>query len=667
MKYINTILLMMVASTALCGELKNESGDSQFFNKAYNEGDETPKGKGSVSELPTLGSKIIKHDSFIKSEKIESFITEQSARIGDKYGSSQLSRKDNARQKELDYWQELAENELRGLAESSINEKASSFMSSFGTAEFNIGFSKNYSIAQFSSDILIPIEKTAESIRYVQVGVRNGSSGRGFFNVGGGERFFHDGFLLGVNTFLDYDYKRDHARASLGGEYFSDLITVSSNAYVPLTGWKSSPDVIDYLEKPSYGADIRVDGYLPWNPKIGLKGVGEYYSGNEVDILFNGTRVKNPYAITLGVNYTPIPLLTFAVNHTEAKNNQSATSVEAKLNWRIGSSWQEMIEPQKVANMRSLDSLAMGLVNRNNQIVLKYKKDESVLKVTLPDSLQVKEFDSFVLIPDVQGIHKSRQYVWSGDILKQVDNIYSSQLYVPRAPAYIKDNDNIYYISLLVTDSNKNVREASTRIRVIQDESIVPSMKLKDKYVKLRRGDVYSIDWSVIDPRNEDCKNGCDKTYEKNIVELIFPERVLHIGQNFDFTAIDLSGGDDIQVKITLPSGHIVEDTMKIEIDDSPRLREIDVMLIEETTGMLNAPIVNSITLKAKVLCNGSVCDQNVISKYNYLWMRKNAFSDSDWQDVLLTEDNTYTPTKGPNGGDQGYIFKVKLVEKSNA
>jgi hypothetical protein len=309
----------------------------------------------------------------------------------------------------------------------------------------------------------------------------------------------------------------------------------------------------------------------------------------------------------------------------------------------------------------------MGLVNRNNQIVLKYKKDESVLKVTLPDSLQVKEFDSFVLIPDVQGIHKSRQYVWSGDILKQVDNIYSSQLYVPRAPAYIKDNDNIYYISLLVTDSNKNVREASTRIRVIQDESIVPSMKLKDKYVKLRRGDVYSIDWSVIDPRNEDCKNGCDKTYEKNIVELIFPERVLHIGQNFDFTAIDLSGGDDIQVKITLPSGHIVEDTMKIEIDDSPRLREIDVMLIEETTGMLNAPIVNSITLKAKVLCNGSVCDQNVISKYNYLWMRKNAFSDSDWQDVLLTEDNTYTPTKGPNGGDQGYIFKVKLVEKSNA
>lgn len=47
--------------------------------------------------------------------------------------------------------------------------------------------------------------------------------------------------MLGANIFLDYDLSRDHARAGFGGEYWRDLLKLSANAYVGLTGWKTSP------------------------------------------------------------------------------------------------------------------------------------------------------------------------------------------------------------------------------------------------------------------------------------------------------------------------------------------------------------------------------------------------------------------------------------------
>ncbi|ENH0207281.1 inverse autotransporter beta domain-containing protein, partial [Salmonella enterica] len=51
--------------------------------------------------------------------------------------------------------------------------------------------------------------------------------------------------MLGANIFLDYDLSRDHARAGFGGEYWRDFLKLSANAYVGLTGWKTSPDVED--------------------------------------------------------------------------------------------------------------------------------------------------------------------------------------------------------------------------------------------------------------------------------------------------------------------------------------------------------------------------------------------------------------------------------------
>lgn len=61
--------------------------------------------------------------------------------------------------------------------------------------------------------------------------------------------------MLGANIFLDYDLSRDHARAGFGGEYWRDFLKLSANAYVGLTGWKTSPDVEDYEERPASGWD----------------------------------------------------------------------------------------------------------------------------------------------------------------------------------------------------------------------------------------------------------------------------------------------------------------------------------------------------------------------------------------------------------------------------
>lgn len=125
--------------------------------------------------------------------------------------------------------------------------------------------------------------------------------------------------MLGANIFLDYDLSRDHARAGFGGEYWRDFLKLSANAYVGLTGWKTSPDVEDYEERPASGWDLRAEGYLPSYPQLGAKMVYEQYYGNEVGLFGKDERQKNPHALTAGVSWTPVPLLKLSAEQRAAR------------------------------------------------------------------------------------------------------------------------------------------------------------------------------------------------------------------------------------------------------------------------------------------------------------------------------------------------------------
>lgn len=638
-------------------------------------------------ELPELSSGATtdndKH-SFIDIDKVEGFVAQQSARLGAKYSKSNsdesreslLSKKneisnDITQQKEIDYWKELAQNEVKSVVNESINDGANKLLSSFGTSETSITLDRDYSISTYSSDVLIPIDKDENSMLFIQGGLRKGKQDRKHVNFGFGKRYFLEEYSLGLNSFLDHDYSRHHTRMSLGGEYFSDYIKVGANSYIPLSKWRSSPDVIDYLERPSYGIDLRVNGYIPAYPQVGVKSIVEFYSGSEVDILSNGNRASDPYAVTMGLNYTPIPLLTFSVDHIMAKSAQQNTAIEARFNWQLGSSWADMIKPQNVSISRSLEGLVMGLVDRNNEIVLKYKQDESVLQVSLPEKTTISELDELILEPEVKGSSLSKTYVWSGDIIQNVENKFSSKLYIPSVPAFIKGGSNTYYATVVVSDPRKNTREATTAIEVIENENLSPSVRLKDRNVKLKLGSEYQLDWIVFDPRDPECTTGCDKAYAGHKVNIEMPMGIVSQYDKLSIKADVVGGPLDLTLKITLPSGHEIQDSMTVEVvddTDSKNNEEMTIELIELDLdeNIISNPLAGKVILKAKLSCNGNDCNQNNRTVNTYLWQRKSTVYDDEWHDVVMTTDDTYRPKGGPGGGDQGYTFRAVLVSEQD-
>ena len=148
-----------------------------------------------------------------------------------------------------------------------------------------------------------------------------------------GFRYFYDTWMMGTNTFLDYDLSRDHARAGVGFEYGRYFIKLSGNGYIPLTGWKESADVKGYDERPARGWDIRAQSWLPAYPQLGGKFSFEQYYGKEVALFRKENRQLNPRAVNAGVNYTPVPLLILNAEKRQGQSGKNDARFGLALTW----------------------------------------------------------------------------------------------------------------------------------------------------------------------------------------------------------------------------------------------------------------------------------------------------------------------------------------------
>ncbi|AJI96202.1 hypothetical protein BD65_1439 [Yersinia ruckeri] len=137
------------------------------------------------------------------------------------------------------------------------------------------------------ADLLIPFYESTSSILFGQLGLRthdkSSFDGRTFVNTGLGYRHDVNGWMFGVNTFIDTDIKNNNVRGSLGAEAFRDYLSFAGNYYFPLTGWKESKAQELHDERPAYGFDVRAKGFLPSYPQVGLELTYEQYYGEKVD------------------------------------------------------------------------------------------------------------------------------------------------------------------------------------------------------------------------------------------------------------------------------------------------------------------------------------------------------------------------------------------------
>ncbi|WP_336804209.1 inverse autotransporter beta domain-containing protein, partial [Cedecea sp. VD23] len=257
----------------------------------------------------------------------------------------------------------------RGMAGGAAGAEIQQWLSRFGTARVQLDADKNFSLKNSQLDLLVPLYEQKDRLVFTQGSIHR-TDDRTQSNLGLGYRWFAGDWMLGANSFLDYDLSRGHARLGLGGEYWRDFLKLGVNSYHRLTGWKNAPDLEDYEARPANGWDVRAQYWLPSLPQLGGKLTYEQYYGDEVALFGRDNRQRNPHAVTAGVNYTPVPLLTFSAEQRQGQSGKSDTRFSVDMNYQLGMPWQHQINPDVVAAMRSLAGSRYDLVERNNNIVL---------------------------------------------------------------------------------------------------------------------------------------------------------------------------------------------------------------------------------------------------------------------------------------------------------
>lgn len=225
--------------------------------------------------------------------------------------------------------------------------------------------------------------------------------------------------MLGLNAFYDYDLSRYHSRFGIGAEVWRDYFKLSVNHYHRLSNWRTSDDVMDYNERPANGWDIRTEGYLPIYPQLGAKLIFEQYYGKEVGLFGKDNRQENPHAYTFGINYTPIPLVTFSAERKMGLHDHADNKLDLSLSYRIGESIAKQIDPDNVKAMHTLAGSRYDFVDRNNDIVLEYQKKILVF-ISMNPEINGYAKEERDLAVSVHSKYPLKQIVWSDNGL--IDN-----------------------------------------------------------------------------------------------------------------------------------------------------------------------------------------------------------------------------------------------------
>ncbi|WP_047684448.1 MULTISPECIES: inverse autotransporter beta domain-containing protein [Xenorhabdus] len=398
-------------------------------------------------------------EPFSKTDDTERKLAHAAIRVGEILNSNKAS--------------DSAINQISNLAVSEANQQLQSWLGFYGTARVQTHIDKRGRLDGSQLDMLLPLYDSKSKMDFTQFGLRRIDK-RNTINIGIGHRQFFDSWMLGYNAFLDHDFTGDNTRLGLGTEYARDYLRLGMNGYFRLSNWKKSHFLKDYDERPANGFDLRVQGYLPALSQLGGKLVYEQYFGDEVGLINKDHRQKNPAAFTAGINYTPIPLLTFGIDRKQEMSGNKDTQFNIELNYDIGTPWSTQIDPDAVIFKHTLQSGRFDLVDRNNQIVLQFRKRE-VISLTLDRLISGHAGEIKPIHLRVNSKYGLKTIQWEvGSLLANGGKIkqQNSNTYLLTLPKYHRQGNNTYTIGAIAYDEHGNAsKRAETQIQVLQAQA----------------------------------------------------------------------------------------------------------------------------------------------------------------------------------------------------
>lgn len=355
--------------------------------------------------------------------------------------------------------------ELQDAAAGVANSSASSairdwFSRHHATAEFAMGGGVDgYRTGSF--ELLLPLVDTHDQIVFTQLGYRRSKLAaddyRSIANVGLGLRRSVDAWMLGVNAFYDRDVTGRNSRLGAGAEVWTDYLKLSGNAYRRLSQ-VSTVDLVDTRERSSTGWDLRAEAFLPSHPQLGTKLTYEQYYGSEVGLFGNRLTHENPRSTTLGITYTPIPLVSLSADYQLGQDGESEAFIKVGLSFELGTPLKKQLSGEAMKSRRLLANARYDLISRRNDVVLDYHRNSGSIRI--PEVLHgaagsVASFPITVSGSSVQNV------TWVGSAGPYALAYGGGANGGLKFPAYRTGSSNSYTLKAVGTDDAGNLVESN--------------------------------------------------------------------------------------------------------------------------------------------------------------------------------------------------------------
>lgn len=308
---------------------------------------------------------------------------------------------------------QFALDKINQQVNSQVNQQLDQWLSPWGNASAQLLVDDKGNFTGSHGNWFVPLADNDRYLTWSQVGFTRQDEGT-VSNLGLGQRWVAGSWLLGYNTFYDAQLHDNLQRGGLGAEAWSQYLRLSANYYQPLSGsWRKDSDLKE--QRMARGYDVTAQARLPFYRYVNTSLSLEQYFGDSVDLFHTGTGYRNPVAVSLGVNYTPVPLMTLTAEHKQGESGVSQNTVGMKLNYRFGVSLKKQLESSEVAAFTSLRGSRYDSPTRNQLPVVEYRqrKTLSVFLATPPWDLNAGETVQLKL--QVRNRNAIKSITWQGD------------------------------------------------------------------------------------------------------------------------------------------------------------------------------------------------------------------------------------------------------------
>ncbi|HEX4503317.1 MAG TPA: YchO/YchP family invasin [Scandinavium sp.] len=415
----------------------------------------------STPALPDLGMPADNHDS-------EKHLAEMVKAFGE--ASMQDNGLDTSDQARL-----FAIEKLSHQLNSEVNQQLDYWLSPWGNASAELLVNSEGKFTGSHGSWFVPLADNDRYLTWGQVGATEQDDGL-VTNLGVGQRWIAGDWLLGYNAFYDSVLREHLKRGGFGAEAWGEYLRLSTNYYQPLGSWRDDSDTEQ--SRMARGYDFTAQARLPFYRYINTSVSFEQYFGDSVDLFHTGTGYHNPIAVSLGLDYTPVPLVTISAEHKQGESGVSQNNLGMKLNYRFGVPLKKQLESSEVAAFTSLRGSRYDSPERSNLPIVEYRqrKTLSVFLATPPWDLQPGETVSLKL--QVRSRFKIKALTWQGDSqalsLTPPVNHSSVDGWTVIMPAwdYSDGAQNRWHL-LVVVEDEKGQRVSSNEITLALTEPLV--------------------------------------------------------------------------------------------------------------------------------------------------------------------------------------------------